>query len=241
VASYARPKKGAAKKLANLAMKTIDYYQNFLGPFPFKEYNVVEINQLGWGQAPPATMFITAEAFTPWFARVWSKGINHRFAHEIAHQYWGHVVKMGSPEEQWITESFAEYCSSFVVRQVRGKDGYRDLVADWQANAEVAHEKSSIMMANRLWNTSDSAFYDRIYLIYDKGALFLAALHEEAGDAAFASFLRSYQNSMAWKFGATEHMPGLLEMITGDDYTKRFEDCVWGTRMPKPPKVLRGS
>ena len=68
--------------------------------------------------SPGATMFITKEAFNPLMGddnKLFSKGINERFAHEIAHQYWGHVVKMGSIEEQWVTESFAEYSSSLVI------------------------------------------------------------------------------------------------------------------------------
>ena len=72
------------------------------------------MNDFGFGQAPPGTMFITKEAFNPVMRGaepVYSKGINERFAHEIAHQYWGHVVKMPSDEEQWLTESFAEYCA----------------------------------------------------------------------------------------------------------------------------------
>jgi hypothetical protein len=239
IASYAMAKKSAADKLSNLAHKTIDYYEKILGPFPFKEYNVVEINSLGWGQAPPGMMFITKEAFTPWFDRVWAQGINHRFAHEIAHQYWAHVVKMGSVEEQWITEAFSEYCASFIVRQVRGEKYYRDLVAGWQDNAKVASDKCSIPCANRLYTASLTNRYDRQYLVYDKGALFLAVLHDEIGDAAMASFLRSTQQGWNWKYAETRYLPMLLERITGKDYSEMFEKYFWGTRMPRPPKVLR--
>jgi len=121
VATYGTKNTLAMKKLTSLAFKMIAFYEPFLGPFPFKEFNIIEINEYGFGQAPPATMFITKEAFNPVedeVSRIFSKGINHRFAHEIAHQYWGHVVKMGSFDEQWITESFAEYSSSFIVKFV---------------------------------------------------------------------------------------------------------------------------
>ena len=39
--------------------------QEFLGPFPFAEFNIIEINDYGFGQAPPGVMFITTEAFDP--------------------------------------------------------------------------------------------------------------------------------------------------------------------------------
>jgi hypothetical protein len=105
VASYAMNRPKAFKKLSNLAFSVIKYYEGFLGPFPFRELNIIEINDYGWGQAPPGTLFITQEAFNPIMGeanQLFSGGVNHRFAHEIAHQYWGTVVKSPSPEEQWL-------------------------------------------------------------------------------------------------------------------------------------------
>ena len=71
-----------------MANGIIDYYEYFLGPFPWSEFNIVQINTYGYGQAPPGTMHITNEAFNPTLTevdQVFSEGINERFAHEIAH------------------------------------------------------------------------------------------------------------------------------------------------------------
>ncbi len=97
VATYAIKNPRGVKQLTDLAELVIGYYEKFLGPFPFPEYNIIEINDYGFGQAPPGIMFITSEAFNPLLGdmnQLFSQGINERFAHEIAHQYWGHVVKM---------------------------------------------------------------------------------------------------------------------------------------------------
>jgi hypothetical protein len=237
VASYAGKNSRAMKQLTNLAFKIIQYYEPFLGPFPFKEFNIIEINEFGYGQAPPATMFITKEAFNPVGAEVnqiFSQGINHRFAHEIAHQYWGHVVKMGSAEEQWVTESFAEYTSSFVVRQLKGKNEYKAMENTWRSNANDSKNESSIAMANRLSDPGNEydAFLDRTFLIYDKGAYILAMLNKEIGDDAFLSFLRNFQARFAWKFATTQDMITLLQQITKKDFTQFFEQNFWGTGMP---------
>jgi hypothetical protein len=238
VASYAGKNTRAMKQLTNLAFKIIEFYEPFLGPFPFKEFNIIEINEFGYGQAPPATMFITKEAFNPVGAeinQVFSQGINHRFAHEIAHQYWGHVVKMGSVEEQWVTESFAEYSSSFVVKQIKGKAQYKAMENTWKANANEAKAASSIAMANRLRDYGDSmtAFRDRTHLVYDKGAYVLAMLHKEIGDDMFLSFLRNFQARYAWKYATTRDMVTLLQQLTKKDYTEFFEKNFWGTEMPQ--------
>lgn len=239
VASYAQNNPRAMKQLSNLAWKMIKFYEPWLGPFPFKEFNIIEINDLGYAQAPPATMFITKEAFNPTMGddnKLMSKGINDRFAHEIAHQYWGHVVKMGSGEEQWVTESFAEYSSSLVVKQLKGKSGYEAMVATWRANAGDATEVSSIPLANRISIPADpmSGFRYRTFLVYDKGAYVLSVLHKQLGDDKFLTFLRSLQGFFAWKFLTTGDMVRLLDRIEpGKDWKGFFEKYYYGTEMPK--------
>jgi len=236
IATYAGRNELAMKKLSSLARKIISYYEPFLGPFPFKEFNIIEIREYGYGQAPPATMFITQEAFNPLkdtLNQIFSQGINHRFAHEIAHQYWGHAVKMGSMEEQWITESFSEYCSSFVVGEIKGKNGRKAMMNTWRSNAKSATGAASIAMANRLVDYNDDrAWFDRTHLIYDKGAYVLSKLHEEIGDQAFFSFLRNFQAMKEWRFATTAEMAPLLQQITKKDYAPFFEKHFWGTEMP---------
>jgi hypothetical protein len=237
VASYGGANPRQMKKLANLAHGIIGYYQPFLGPFPFTELNIIQITEFGFGQAPPGTMFITNEAFDPLSGTInqfFSQGINHRFAHEIAHQYWGHVVKMGSGDEQWVTESFAEYSSSFVVKELKGNSEYKAMAATWKQNAKNAKDSASIALSNRLMhvNGGPDAFRNRTYLMYSKGAYLLSQIHKEIGDDKFLTFLRNYQAINAWKFASTKDMVALLKQITGKDYTQFFEDNFWGTGMP---------
>lgn len=236
VASYGLKNVQAFKKLANLAHQMIDYYEVFLGPFPFTEYNIIEKNEYGYGQAPPATMFITQEAFNPHddlLSQAYSQGINHRFAHEIAHQYWGHVVKMPSGQEQWLTESFAEYSSALLMNKMKGKSYYNGMINEWKANAKGAVASASIPMANRLAGDPMIAFQDRTYLVYDKGAYLLSQIHKEVGDEQFLTFFKSYQKTFRFKFGTTAHVAGMLQFVTKKDFTKFFDDNYWGTGMPK--------
>ena len=237
VASYALNNPRAMKQLSNLAWKMVRNYEPWLGPFPFKEFNIIEIPELGFAQAPPGTMFITKEAFNPTMGddnKAFSRGINERFAHEIAHQYWGHVVKMASLEEQWVTESFAEYSSALLMKSLK-KGTYEKMLAHWKANASDASETSSIPMANRIRIASDpgAGFRHRTFLIYDKGAYLLAAIHKQLGEDKFLTFLRSLQGIFAWQFLTTPDMARLLQRIDGKDWMPFFEQYYYGTEMPK--------
>lgn len=231
--SYAGKNERAAKQLTSLAYSIIDYYQVFLGPFPWDEFNIIQVNTFGYGQAPPATMFITNEAFNSMVGEMnqyFSQGINERFAHEIAHQYWGHVVKMPSGEEQWLTESFAEYSAALLLKKYKGDGVYDRLVKTWKTNASEAAAAGPIPFANRL--TGSLAGRQRTFLLYAKGPYVLYALNKELGDTQFMIFLKSYQKTLRWKFGTTNDLAGLLEFMTKKDYKPFFEKYFWGTAMP---------
>ncbi len=239
VATYALDNPRAVKQLTNLAGTIIQYYQEFLGPFPLPEFNIIEINDVGWGQAPPGTMFITREAFNPIMTAEMreggSRGINEAFAHEIAHQYWGTVVKMPSHEEQWLTESFAEYCSALFMKAYKNEAAYKAMVRHWRGRATFGSDQIPIALANEAFVSKDPAtrYFIREGLLYNKGPALLYALHKELGDEAFFTFLKSYQKSFAWKFGSTKTLAGLLQYMTKKDYMPFFDRYYWGIEMPK--------
>ena len=239
VATYALSNERAMKQLTGLAFGVIRFYEHFLGPFPFPEFDILEINDYGFGQAPPGVMFITKEAFNPLMGeanQLFSGGVNERFAHEIAHQYWGHVVKMPSEEEQWLTESFAEYCAALFLKAsgMKGGSSYDRVFSHWKTGASDAGTAAPIPLANRVSTPGDfeTAFRIRVGLLYGKGPLLLAALHKEMGDQMFLTALKSYQKSLRWQFGSTKSFEALIEWLTKKDYKEFFDKYYWGTATP---------
>jgi len=232
VASYAGKNERAAKKLSNLAYQIIDFYQSFLGPFPFDEFNIIQINSYGFGVAPAGTMFITNEAFSSLdtIDKIFSQGINERFAHEIAHQYWAHVIKMPSSEEQWLTESFAEYSAALAIKKMFGQGKYDTLVQHWKARAKEYTESAPIALANEV--TGNDAGRARFYLLYGKGPYLLYTLHKMMGDEQFLLFFKAYQANRRFKFGTTADVASLLSILMKKDAMPFFDKYYWGTAMP---------
>ena len=235
VASYAMANPRAAKILTDLAFAMIKEYEFFLGPFPVDELNIIEMNSYGWGQAPAGLVFITSEAFNPigdYFGELYSEGINERLAHEIAHQYWGTGVRMASYDEQWITESFAEYSAGLLLKRMQNEAVYKRLVNRWRAQGAVAAKTAPIPLANRVDPIYDWP-HNRVNLLYNKGPYLLAVLHKQVGDEKFLTFLKSFQKSFHYKFGLTKDVEGLLGFITKQDFKPFFDQYYWGTAMPE--------
>lgn len=236
VATYGLPNDRASKQLADLAGGLIEYYEFFLGPFPWTEFNIIQVNTYGYGQAPPATMFITNEAFNPtqtFVDQIFSEGINERFAHEIAHQYWAYVVRMPSSEEQWLTESFAEYSAALALKKLRSEAIFNRLVNKWKAEAAFGAKVAPIPYANRIEGDRMESFRQRFALLYNKGPYLLYTINKEIGDTQFLTFMKSYTKSFNFKFGTTKDVAGLLGVITKKDWRPFFDQYFWGTAMPQ--------
>ena len=238
VATYALENERSMKQLTNVAAEIIAFYRSFLGPFPFDQFDILEINDVGYGQAPPGIMFITTEAFDPLIGDMTllsARGIARTFAHEIAHQYWGIAVRIPSYAEQWLSESFAEYCAALFLKRRRSEAVYGSLVSQWKHAAGFAADAAPIPMASRVYVADNAVRRSEIRqgLLYGKGPLVLDALRRELGEEGFLDFLRAYQESAAWKFGSTRGVAGLLEARTMKDFMPFFDRYFWGMETPK--------
>jgi hypothetical protein len=234
VSAYAMNKPKGVKKLIDLSFSLLAFYRNFLNDYPFKELNIIEINEYGFGQAPAGVIFITKEAFNPMSeeaTRLFSEGINARVAHELAHAWWGHVAKLALPEDQWLSESTAQYYSAFAVGKLGGARRFDEGLKEWKTRAANLSDHGTVYTANYL--SGRRGREDREALLYGKGPLVLHALRAELGDQTFFLILKSYLKSFYFKPAETRHFIGLTNFVTKKDYTDWFNRYLLGTDWPK--------
>lgn len=237
VASYALSGNNA-KLVLDVGFDAVKFYEGFLGPFPFKEYLIAQVPQLGFGIAPPALQLITSEAFQPFngtITQLYTQGINHRIAHEVAHQYWPHVAHLPEIDHAWLSEAFAEYSSALFIRASRGEVKFDMMASAWRDNAAPSASMASLGTANRLANWSEDPVggqWARNHLVYDKGALVLHAIRKELGDVPFLKYLRALQLNFNGKQISVEHLQGVLDAMTRKDHSAFFQAYVSGAAMP---------
>ncbi len=237
---YSGLSKGGSERLSKTIHGLLQFYSVLLGPSPFDDLVVINRNELGHGQAPPGMVFLTNEAFNPkadlitsMYASAW---INAGIAHELAHQYWGHVVKMRSLDDQWITESFSEYCSAIAMSRAKsnGRDRFEKQFNRWVGPAKEASPIVPIALANKLVPASSrqDEWRYRTALVYSKGAMLLASLNKALGEDAFIDFLQTYQRARAWQTSVTQDIPTILKQRYNKDFQDFFERYYWGLEMP---------
>jgi hypothetical protein len=257
IATYLTKREKEAKKLADLFYSFKSCYEYWLGtPYPFPELHVLEINDWGWGQAPPGVIFITKEAFmtraraggedSEEIAEATTRGINERFAHEIAHGYFPHTAMIASQEDSWLSESFADYVSAVCVQRSaadksEGERRFNRQLREWKSFSGDVKEGVSVHLAEHLSGRTERDGLDRHRVLYGRGPLVLHALREElakqsgaeTGEKQFFAFVRAYVMSFRGKTTRTADLVAILDQITGKSWQPWFEKYVYGFEVPK--------
>lgn len=227
LASYAFSHDESMRRIAHNMFQIKELYEVLLGPFPFDELHVIEINEYGFGVAPPGVIYLTREAFDPSPAgRAYREELNLRMAHEMAHMYWGHVAQMASFDEQWLSESTAEYYGAVAVGQFLGERKFREARRSWLEQQQLISEAPSVYLANRL--AGEKAGRERYGLLYARGPLVLHELREELGDQTFFTLMKSFLTNFRFRPVTTKDFLALTEFITKKDYRPWLEERIFG-------------
>ncbi|GMU65192.1 MAG: hypothetical protein AMXMBFR36_14660 [Acidobacteriota bacterium] len=252
VASYAFEKPEEAGRLIQNFGVLRQCLEKLYGvPYPFEEVDILEVNSWGFGQAPAGVILVTREAFTKAgmvlaFGES-SVGVNQLISHEVAHAYWGHVVKWDDDADQWLSESFADYTAGLCLQMAagderKGKREFDRMVHEWRGQAAKIRAGVTVATANQLAGKDDVDFADRYFTLYARGPLVLHAIREELarmrgsaeeGDRYFAAFLRAIVKNFAFDAPTTRDLEGILDQITKQPWRPFFDRYVYGDETPK--------
>ena len=123
--------------------------------------------------------------------------------HEVAHQWWGHMVGWSSYRDQWLSEGFSDFSASIYLQTVE-KDLGRFLYF-WETTRKTILEQNRfgvrpndagpIWMGLRLNTHKTPEAYNR--LVYGKGAFVLHMLRQmmydrQTGDERFIAMMRDF-------------------------------------------------
>jgi aminopeptidase N len=164
----------------------------------------------------------------------------------VAHGWFPHVAKVVRIEENWLSESIADYASAVCLERTmsdrsQAKYFWGRQLSDWKSYTKNAGDGASVYLAAHL-TRSENDLRSRYYLLYGKGPLVLHALRRELarqagdeteGDRLFLAWIRSYVKNLTFKPAETRHLVGILNQMTGKDWQPWFERYVYGVETPE--------
>jgi len=211
--------------------QVLKLFEKLYGPYPYDELHIAQMApQLDFGQSPQGFVQLTGTAFLSQ-ATTESDFIHGFLSHEFAHQWWAHQVGWASEDDEWLSESFAEYASGIFVNEYQGAKRFQRTLEEWKKNARVGNPESPISAANML--NGPNAARQRTFLLYSKGPYVLHMLRVQLDDEAYTKAMRGVQETYKNQNITTEMLLREVNRVTGQDYTYFFDQWFWDVGIPK--------
>jgi hypothetical protein len=242
------------------AQNAIRCYQVWFGDAPYGRIAITQQPAFNYGQSWPTLVYLPISAFFDSTQRwMLMGGSAFRFAefiqevtpHEVAHQWWGHMVGWASYHDQWLSEGFADFSASVFLQTTEPKSGKFEKY--WDRARETILAKNSfgnrpndagpLWMGIRLDTFKTGGAYRR--LIYPKGGFVLHMLRylmydRDTGDKDFiammhdfvATYLNRNASTESFKSVVEKHMKAALDLERNGKMDWFFREWVYGTEVP---------
>lgn len=253
---------GMAGTILNDTQNALRIYNAYFGRIAYSRLAMTQQPAGNFGQAWPTLIYMPFTAYMDETQLTQLGGMEtgtntfYKYVgpHEVAHQWWGHMVGWTSYHDQWMSEGFAEFSASLYVQLVR-----RDIakfIQFWEDQRKLIIEATPftkglkpytvgpVTQGYRL-NTSKTGNVARA-MIYPKGAYILHMLRmmmfdpRAGGDTKFREMMTDFIQSNFNKDVSTEDLKRTVEkhMTPAMDIDKNkrmdwfFNQWVYGTEIP---------
>jgi hypothetical protein len=237
------------KYAAGLSNQAFRLFEHLYGPLPFKTVSVTEQPIRGYGQSWPNLIFLPYDSLldstTRHSLKLQESAEAREFysmvaVHEMAHQWWGHLVGWKTYHDQWLSEGIAEHASALFIRQYEPNkwNSYWDLRRTWLLSKNTSGYRP--VDAGPIWindQLNDRNQYRNSNLIYYKGAYvfeMLRAIMYEAktADNRYIAMMRDFTKTYTGKNASTVDFQRIVEKHIGESMDWFFNQWVYGTEIP---------
>ena len=185
------------KKLQPKTAELMSFFNNTLGKYPYKEYNVVHGGDGGMEYA-----MLTLITGNRKFGSL--VGVT---AHELAHSWFQHVLATNEMKHEWMDEGSASYFGDLAESYVLGSDFYNSIFSSYYRYISLANSGQEMPQATNANRYKFNRAYEST--AYSKGFVFLSQLRYIIGLEAFKKTIKNYYNT--YKF--THPLPNDLRRI----------------------------
>ncbi len=243
------------------SQNSIRIFNHWFGEAPYGRIAITQQPEPNFGQSWPTLVYLPIISFFDSTQRWQMFGMNNRLTdfiqevtpHEVAHQWWGHVVGWASYHDQWLSEGFADFSAGLYLQYTEGGkldkylkfwDKHRRDILEKNEFGLRPNDAGPIWMGLRLNTHRAPRAYNK--LVYPKGSYVLHMLRwmmydRQTGDQRFIAMMRDFVKSHFNDNASTESFKAIVEKhMTPQmdlDGNKRmdwfFHQWVYGTEIPR--------
>ena len=200
--SYAFPFSGEGGKAAlQNAKDAVMLYSKLFGSYPQRSLSIVEADFLDGMEYEG--MFFLSRGFYNLYDGTPDGYLTAIAVHETAHQWWYGLVGNDQALEPWLDEALCTYSEKLFYEYT-----YPDLL-DWWWEFRVKYFQPTGWVNGSIYDYNGFLLYRNA--VYLRGAQFLEALRQAAGDEAFFAFLQDYAAQKAHGLATAEDFFTILK------------------------------
>lgn len=213
-----------AKSSMEYAVKSMNYFEQTFGEYPYSTYSVVQTEFVQGGMEYPALVMISDDLDARSFGEV--------IVHETAHQWWQTVVGNNEIEFGFLDEGLAEYSVVLfyenypeynLTRQSLIQSAEQTYKTFCTVSDKLFGKVNTVMLRSLKDFTSE---YEYVNMAYIKPCIMYDTLRVTLGEEKFFKGLTRYYENYKFKNATPDDLVGVYERIGADSngFFKSFFD-----------------
>jgi hypothetical protein len=242
------------------AQNSMRIFTLWFGEAPYGRIAITQQPQANFGQSWPTLVYLPLISFMDSTQRYMllnrisgrlTEFIQEVTPHEVAHQWWGHIVGWASFHDQWLSEGFADFSAGLFLQATEKKpdkylkfwNRHRETILEKNQWNRRANDAGPIWMGLRLNTFKNGGAYNR--LVYPKGGYILHMLRSmmydpKTGDERFIAMMHDFVKTHFNQNASTEgfkrivekHMTKKMDLDETGKMDWFFNEWVYGTEVP---------
>lgn len=227
VRSFTPAKLADGRKAAlSAAAAAIRTFSELLGPYPYREFDVIATNTNALGVEYPGLTTINQQLYFP--DEKPDEGIPNNIllesviAHETAHQWLYNKIGNDQVNEPWLDESLTQYATYRYYVDQYGSQAAKGYLQDFYSRWDRVN-RANIPIGKPVEYYADGSYSA---IVYGRGAIFFYELEQKYGISMMDDFFHDYVKKYSWDLVSSQEMKDSLEAACQCDLNQLFMDWV---------------
>jgi aminopeptidase N len=181
----------------------MEYYNTKIGPYPYKQYSVVQGGDGGMEYAM-LTLITGGRKYSSLF------GVT---AHELAHSWFQHILATNETKHEWMDEGFTSFISALASNEILEQNKDFPLEGSYRGYFNLANSGFEMPQSTNANRYKHNLAYEST--AYSKGAVFLAQLSYIVGKEKLFEILQAYYDEWKFKHPQPNDFRRIAERVSG--------------------------
>jgi aminopeptidase N len=194
----------------------VKFYESLYGTFPFDKYGMTGIEPFNYGGMEHQTITTLLRKYE------YSRRV---VAHELAHQWWGDMVTVGTWNDIWLNESFATYSEAMQLQHLSQSEFENEMnFYEGEFFSEDSSKRYAIYAPPPGYIFGLAEYY--------KGAWVLHMLRNIVGDSTFFQIFKTYRTQFQFGNAVTADFENVVNQVTHNDMSWFFNEWIFQPGYP---------